>query len=88
MGSYVFLLDGKVDALVFTAGIGENDEIVRAAVCEGLENFGIKLDRTENDTRKPGARTISTPDSKIPVLIIPTNEELQIAQATLEVLEK
>lgn len=86
LGSYVFLLDGKVDALVFTAGIGENDEIVRAAVCEGLEGLGIRLDPAENDTRKPGARTISTPESKIPVLIIPTNEELQIAQATLEVL--
>ena len=88
LGSYVFLLDGKVDALVFTAGIGENDEIVRAAVCEGLEGLGIKLDLKENDARKPGARAISTPDSKIPVLIIPTNEELQIAQATLEVLKK
>lgn len=88
LGSYVFLLDGKVDALVFTAGIGENDEIVRAAVCDGLEGLGIKLDLKENDARKPGARAISTPDSKIPVLIIPTNEELQIAQATLEVLKK
>ena len=87
LGSYVFLLDGKVDALVFTAGIGENDEIVRAAVCRGLEGLGIKLDPAENDTRKPGARAISTPDSKIPVLIIPTNEELQIAEATLEVLK-
>ncbi len=88
LGSYVFLLEGKVDALVFTAGIGENDDIVRAAVCDGLENFGIRLDLKENGTRKPGARTISLPDSKIPVLVIPTNEELQIALATLEVLGK
>lgn len=88
LGSYFFLLDGKVDAMVFTAGIGENDNITRAAVFEGLEALGIKINADENNTRKPGARTISTPDSKIPVLIIPTNEELQIAQATLQVLAK
>ena len=88
LGSYFFLLDGKVDALVFTAGIGENDDIVRAGVCAGLENLGIKIDAKENSTRKPGARAISTPDSAIPVLIIPTNEELQIAMATVEVLGK
>ncbi|MBO4300365.1 MAG: acetate kinase [Desulfovibrio sp.] len=88
LGAYYFLLEGKVDAMVFTAGIGENDNIVRARVCEGLENLGIKLDIKENNTRKPGARTISSPDSKVPVLIIPTNEELQIALATVEVLSK
>lgn len=88
LGSYYFLLDGKVDALVFTAGIGENDDIVRAEVCAGLENLGIKIDAKENGTRKAGARAISTPDSSIPVLIIPTNEELQIAMATVEVLGK
>ena len=88
LGSYFFLLEGKVDSMVFTAGIGENDDIVREAVCEGLEAFGITLDREENRTRKPGARTISTADSKVKVLVIPTNEELQIAQATLEVLAK
>ena len=87
LGSYFFLLEGNVDALVFTAGIGENDDIVRAMVCEGLEAFGIKLNKEENGTRKPGARIISTPDSKIPVIIIPTNEELQIALATVEVLK-
>ena len=86
LGAYFSLLGGKVDALVFTAGIGENDDIVRAKVCEGLEELGVRLNLEENGTRKPGARTISTPDSKIKVLIIPTNEELQIAQATMEVL--
>ncbi len=88
LGAYIFLLDGKPDAIVFTAGIGENDPIVRAAVCEGLEGLGIKLDHKENDTRKPGARTISTPDSRIRVLVIPTDEELEIAEATLRVLGK
>lgn len=86
LGAYFFLLGGKVDAMVFTAGIGENDALVRARVCDGLEGFGIKLNATENTTRKPGARTISAADSSVPVLIIPTNEELQIALATVEVL--
>ncbi len=86
LGSYFFLL-GRVDSIVFTAGIGENDEFVRAAVCEGLEEFGIILDQAENDIRRGHARTISRDNSKIPVLIIPTNEELQIAEATLEVIQ-
>lgn len=85
LGGYFFLL-GRVDAIVFTAGIGENDEHVRSSVCEGLDPFGIRIDAKENDTRKPGARAISSADSRVPVLIIPTNEELQIAQTTLEVL--
>ena len=86
LGSYFFLLEGKVDSIVFTAGIGENDDIVRAAVCKGLEEFGICLNQAENNTRRPGARTISSPDSRVKVLVIPTNEELQIAQATLEIV--
>ena len=86
LGSYFFLL-GNVDSIVFTAGIGENDEFVREAVCEGLEPFGIKVDKKENHTRKPGARVISTPDSRIPVLI-PTNEELEIATTTMRIVEE
>ncbi|GHU90105.1 acetate kinase [Deltaproteobacteria bacterium] len=88
LGAYVALLEGKVDAMVFTAGIGENDNITRAKVCYGLEYLGVKLDEAENNTRKAGARAISTPDSKIPVLIIPTNEELQIAMATVEIIAR
>ena len=87
LGSYFFLL-GRVDSIVFTAGIGENDEFVREAVCEGLEPFGIKLDSKENHTRKPGARIISAPDSRIPVIIIPTNEELEIATTTKRIVEE
>ena len=68
--------------------LGENDEFVREAVCEGLEPFGIKVDKKENHTRKPGARVISTPDSRIPVLIIPTNEELEIATTTMRIVEE
>ncbi|MBD5641962.1 MAG: acetate/propionate family kinase, partial [Desulfovibrio sp.] len=88
LGAYVFLLDGNVDAIVFTAGIGENDPHVRAQVCARLESIGIRLDEKENELRKSEPREISTPDSRIKVLIIPTNEELEIAEATLKVLGK
>lgn len=88
LGAYIFLLDGKADACVFTAGIGENDAIVRSRVCQNLESMGIVLDEKENSTRKPGARVISAPESRIKVLIIPTNEELEIAEATMKVLAK
>ena len=86
LGAFFFEL-GRVDAMVFTAGIGENDDLTRAAVCDGLEGFGIKLDLEANGKRSPEARTISTPDSKVKVLVIPTNEELQIAVTALEVLQ-
>lgn len=86
LGAYVFLLDGNVDAVVFTAGIGENDPYVRSSVCRDLESIGIKLNEEENALRKPMAREISTPDSRIKVLIIPTNEELEIAEATVKTL--
>ncbi len=86
LGAYFFLL-GRVDAIVFTAGIGENDEFVRAGVIKGLEPLGIVLDEAENDIRRGIARYISKPESKIPVLIIPTNEELQIAETAMEVVK-
>lgn len=87
LGAYIFLLDGDVDAIVFTAGIGENDPIVRSRVCEKLEYIGIKLNEDENAQRKPGDREISAPGSRIKVLVIPTNEELEIAEATVKVLK-
>jgi acetate kinase len=79
---------GRVDAVVFTAGIGENDALLRENVCKGMEALGIIIDSAENNTRKAGARAISRPESAIKVLIIPTNEELEIAESALNVLEK
>lgn len=78
---------GRVDGIAFTAGIGENDDIARAGCLEGLEAWGVKLDPAKNATRG-GARTISTDDSRVPVMVIPTNEELEIARITLDVLKK
>ncbi|UZP66821.1 acetate kinase [Desulfovibrio mangrovi] len=77
---------GEVDAVIFTAGIGENDEFMRAEVCKDMEHLGIEIDIEENNTRRGVARSISK-GGKVQVLVIPTNEELEIAQATMEVLK-
>jgi acetate kinase len=78
-------LDG-IDALVFTAGIGENNDAVRAAVCQGLEGLGMTLHAKRNKARTGKARTISADDSAVAVLVVPTNEELEIAEQTLAVV--
>jgi len=85
IGAYYAVL-GHVDAIVFTAGIGENDDIARAAVCQGLEGLGIQIDLKENAKRSGEQRSISPAGTRVPVLVIPTNEELEIAQTTLRVI--
>ncbi|MDQ0506710.1 acetate/propionate family kinase [Xanthobacter agilis] len=82
IGAYTALLGG-LDALVFTAGIGENSAIVRAAVLERLDWLGLKLDAAANAANGP---RISTADSKVAAFVIPTNEELMIAQHTLDLV--
>ena len=79
IGNYTAQMGG-LDAITFTAGVGENDEIVRRRVIEQLEPFGVKLDQEKNDQRSKEARIISTPDSTVAVCVIPTNEELSIAR--------
>ena len=77
VGAYAAAMGG-VDAVIFTAGVGENDKVIRAMACQGLDFMGLKLDETANDVR--GKETvISAADSKVKVLLIPTNEELMIA---------
>lgn len=85
VGSYVAVL-GRVDALVFTAGIGENDPVARVLSCRGMEHLGIKLDHERNQATERGARDIAAPDSAVRVLVIPTNEELEIARQTAGLL--
>lgn len=85
IGSYLAVL-GRVDAVVFTAGIGENDPVARELSCRGLEHLGIKLDHDRNLAPVRGARDISASDSLVRVLVVPTNEELEIARQTEEVL--
>ena len=80
IGAYTAALGG-LDCLVFTAGVGENSASMRASICEGLECLGVKLDAEKNKTRGEEA-VISADDSKVKVWVIPTNEELMIAQDT------
>ncbi len=86
IGAYMAVMGG-VDAVVFTAGIGENSARVRAKVCEGLEALGIALDPARNASSNRSGADISRPESRVKVLVIPTNEELQIARETLQVLQ-
>lgn len=74
---------GRVDAITFTGGIGENGAHDRAAICKGLEIMGVKLDEETNSQRKPKEKKISAEDSAIAVWVIPTNEELMIARDTM-----
>jgi acetate kinase len=83
LGAYWVEL-GRLDALVFTGGIGENDAEVRARTCAGLGGMGILLDEEANQARVQVERRISRPESPVAVLVIPTNEELEIARQTLE----
>ena len=86
IGAY-YAVTGPLDALVFTAGIGENDDEVRARVCEELEHLGISIDTERNAGRKKAATAVHADGSKVAILVIPTNEELAIAKATLSVLK-
>jgi acetate kinase len=80
IGAYVFVL-GRVDAIAFTAGVGENAANVREDSLSGLEAHGIAVDPDRNRSSARGARVISTDDSRTKVLVVPTNEELAIARA-------
>ena len=81
VGSYVAAMNG-VDAIAFTAGLGENDDITRKAICEYLGYLGTELDEVKNDVHGETA-IISTDDSKVTLLCVPTNEELMIARDTV-----
>ena len=81
IGAYTAAMNG-VDAIAFTAGVGENDKVSRKAICEYLGYLGVKIDDQANDVR--GKKTvIAAADSKVKVMLIPTNEELAIARDTL-----
>ena len=86
IGAYFAQLNGQLDALVWTAGVGENDEIVRREVLRGLTGLGFKLNEEENDKRPGEYALISAPDSKFKIFIIRTNEELEIANETLALM--
>ena len=85
IGAYTAAMDG-VDVIAFTAGLGENGKSMRKAVCEHLSYLGIKIDDEANSVRGKDI-VISTPDSKVKVMVIPTNEELAIARETLALVK-
>ena len=86
IGAYYAVL-GNLDGLVFTAGIGENSPYIRERCCLKLHKLGIDIDPERNNQAGSGIQEISCPDSKVKVLVIPTNEELQIALETKKVIE-
>ncbi len=79
IGAYSAAMDG-LDAIVFTAGIGENSSMMRKLTCTEMNFFGIKLDNTKNEEKSKDLRVINTSDSEVKILVIPTNEELEIAK--------
>ncbi|MCG1035439.1 acetate/propionate family kinase [Polaribacter sargassicola] len=86
IGSYATILNG-LDAIIFTAGIGENSSLMRQLSCNNLDFLGIELDEEKNSIRSKEIREIQTANSKIKVLVIPTNEELEIAKETFNLLK-
>ena len=87
IGAFTAAMNG-VDAILFTGGIGENSWEVREAACSNMEYFGIKIDYALNKTIRGKLQKISTPDSKVEVWVVPTNEELLIARDTLALISK
>lgn len=87
IGSYMFRMGG-MEALVFTAGIGENNPELRAAICANLEELGLKLDPAKNAALRGEEGFIHADDSKIKVMVVPTNEELVIAREAQRLLNK
>lgn len=85
IGSYAAALNG-LDAIIFTAGIGENSSYMRQLVCTDMEYFGIELDPAKNENRSKEIREINTLQSKTKILVIPTNEEIEIANQVYELL--
>ncbi len=90
VGSYIAAMGEPLDAIVFTAGVGENNAEIRAKICENMSHLGIKLDKAKNEAAKAflgaGEMEISTPDSAVKVFMIPTNEELVLVEDTVAIM--
>jgi acetate kinase len=87
IGAYTAALGG-VDTIIFAGGIGENGPETREEVCSGLESLGIKIDKSKNDGLRSKETVISTDDSPVKVMVVPTNEELVIAQDTFRIVKQ
>lgn len=86
IGSYAAVLNG-VDVIVFTAGVGENQASMREGATNGLDYLGVKIDKELNNTVHGTETKISTPDSKVSVWVVPTDEEIVIARDTKDLVE-
>jgi acetate kinase len=86
IGAYIAVLNG-VDALLFTAGVGENDFGMRARICENMEYLQIHIDNEENKVFRDGIREINVPGASVKIMVVPTNEELEIARECFELLQ-
>ena len=87
IGAYAAAMGG-CDILVWTGGVGENQWATRRAVCENMEYMGMKIDVEKNEGMRGEEMVISTPDSKVTIIVVPTDEEFMIAADTLEILDK
>ena len=85
IGAYTSVLKG-LDAIIFTAGIGENSSYMRKLICSDMDYFGLELDDSKNEIRSKEIREISSIDSKTKILVVPTNEEFEIANQVFELL--
>ena len=85
IGAYIAAMNG-LDAIIFTAGIGENSSLMRQLVCKDMDCFNLHLDDSKNDLRSKNVREINTTDSKVKILVIPTNEELEIAKQVYQLI--
>ena len=85
LGSFIATLNG-VDAIVFTAGVGENSIVLRKLICDNLEVFGIEIDEEKNDIKARKLTEIHSTNSKVKILIVPTNEEVEIAKQSFELI--
>lgn len=88
LGAYYLSLGGEVDAVIFSGGVGEKSLSVREMVCTGLEKLGLSIDHKKNQSEGRGLREIQANDSRIKILVIPTDEELCIAKQTLKVVQE
>lgn len=86
IGAYMAAL-GHVDAIVFTAGVGENSPDIRERACAGLEELGLELDDARNHADVNGTRAIHREGAPLAILVVPTNEELEIAEQTLQCVQ-
>ncbi|TXL14146.1 hypothetical protein BMR06_16515 [Methylococcaceae bacterium HT5] len=85
IGAYMAALNG-LDAIIFTGGIGEHSSIIRALSCQNLENLGIQVDATKNNISSKNITEIQSNASPVKILVIPTNEELEIAKQTITII--